>query len=51
MGQQLPSNLPLGAGAFVYMQCFLDGVKQADGGIALVMASTDQMIKHAHSGE
>jgi hypothetical protein len=50
MGQQLPLNLPLGAGAFVYMQCFLDGVKPGDGGIALVMANTALMIKPAHYG-
>jgi hypothetical protein len=51
MGQQLPLNLPLGASAFVYMQCFLDGVKPADGGIALAMANTALMIKPAHCGE
>jgi hypothetical protein len=51
MGQQLPLNLLLGADAFAYTQCFLDGVKPGDGGIALVMANIALMIKPVHCGE
>jgi hypothetical protein len=45
------SNSLLEADVFVFTQFFLDGVKQVDGGIELVMATFIQMIKLAQYGK
>jgi hypothetical protein len=45
------SNSLLAADVFVFTQFFLDGVKQVDGGIELVMATFIQMIKLAQYGK
>jgi hypothetical protein len=50
MEQQRLLSSPLKAGAFVFMQFYTGGAKLVVGGIALVMASTGLMIKHALSG-
>jgi hypothetical protein len=44
-------NSPLEANVFVSTQCYRDGAKQADGGIALAMESFDPTIKRAHYGK
>jgi hypothetical protein len=50
MEQQRLLNLLSRVGAFVSTQSCLGGVKLVVGGIALAMASTDQMIKPARYG-
>jgi hypothetical protein len=50
MAQQPQLNLPIAVDVFEFMQCLLDGAKQAVGGIALAMASIAPMIKLAHFG-
>jgi hypothetical protein len=50
MAQQPQLNLPIAVDVFEFMQCLLDGAKQAVGGTELAMASIAPMIKLAHFG-
>jgi hypothetical protein len=51
MAHLVQSNSLLAADVFAFTQFFPDGVKQADGGIELVMATFIQMIKLAQYGK